>query len=181
MPAIIRINVFFFRILLIIPSNILFLVFILIVYFFCIFSVNSLLNITFNIYSLFCNVNFSGRILIGMDISKELGMKIRYYRKEKEITQEKLAELCGFHPTYIGQLERGEKNASIETLYRVSRGLNISMCSLLDEIECSFDRQDELNVPLSIYHQLLSIPPRNQERVYKIIQEILELSMNCRT
>lgn len=116
-----------------------------------------------------------------MDISKELGMKIRYYRKEKEITQEKLAELCGFHPTYIGQLERGEKNASIETLYRVSRGLNISMCSLLDEIECSFDRQEELNVPLSIYHQLLSIPPRNQERVYKIIQEILELSMNCRT
>lgn len=116
-----------------------------------------------------------------MDISKELGMKIRYYRKDKKITQERLAELCGFHPTYIGQLERGEKNASIETLYRLSRGLNISMCSLLDEIEYAFDSQEESNIPLNIYHQLLTIPPHKQEKVYKIIQEILELSMNCRT
>lgn len=116
-----------------------------------------------------------------MDISKELGLKIRFYRKEKKITQEQLAELCGFHPTYIGQLERGEKNASIETLYRVSRGLDISMCSLLDEIECAFDSQEETNVPLHIYHQLLSLPPRKQEKVYKIIQDILDLSMNYRT
>ena len=116
-----------------------------------------------------------------MNISKELGLKIRFYRREKRITQERLAELCGFHPTYIGQLERGEKNASIETLYRVSRGLNISMCSLLDEIESSFDSQQEPTVPLSIYHQLLAVPPHRQEKVYKIIQDIIALSMNCKT
>lgn len=40
-----------------------------------------------------------------MNISKELGLKIRFYRKEKKMTQERLAEICGFHPTYIGQLE----------------------------------------------------------------------------
>lgn len=116
-----------------------------------------------------------------MDISKELGMKIRYYRKEKRITQERLAELCGFHPTYIGQLERGEKNASIETLYRVSRGLSVSMCSLLGEMESTLDRQEQSDVPLQIYHQLLAVPPRKQEQIYKIIQEILDLSMNCKT
>lgn len=116
-----------------------------------------------------------------MDISKELGLKIRFYRKEKKITQETLAELCGFHPTYIGQLERGEKNASIETLYRVSRGLHISMCCLLDELESPPDRQEESNIPLNIYHQLLSVPPRKQEKVYNIIQEILDLSLNSKT
>ncbi len=78
---------------------------------------------------------------------KRIGVKIRFYRREKGITQEGLAELCGFYPTYIGQLKRGEKNASIETLYRVSRGLNISMCSLLDEIEYSFDSQENTNLP----------------------------------
>lgn len=116
-----------------------------------------------------------------MEISKELGLKIRFYRKEKKITQEQLAELCGFHPTYIGQLERGEKNASVETLYRVSRGLDISMCSLLDEIECSFDSQEESNIPLCIYHQLLSLPLRKQEKLYKIIQDVIDLSMDSRT
>lgn len=124
---------------------------------------------------------FWGRNTVRMDISKELGLKIRFYRKEKRITQETLAELCGFHPTYIGQLERGEKNASIETLYRVSRGLHISMCSLLDELENPPDRQEESNIPLNLYHQLLSVPPRKQEKVYHIIQEILDLSINGKT
>ena len=44
-----------------------------------------------------------------MNISLELGIRIRYYRKEKHMTQEKLAEICNLHPTYIGQIERGEK------------------------------------------------------------------------
>lgn len=115
-----------------------------------------------------------------MNISKELGLKIRFYRKEKRITQEQLAEICGFHPTYIGQLERGEKNASIETLYRVSRGLNISMCSLMNEIEHSTDKQTETYLPLDIYHQLLSVPLNKQEKVYEIVQKIIELSKNCK-
>ena len=109
-----------------------------------------------------------------MNISKELGLKIRFYRKEKKMTQERLAEICGFHPTYIGQLERGEKNASVETLYRVSQGLNISMCSLLEKTESSLDYQEEHNIPL------LAVPPNKQGQVYEIIQKIIDLSKNCK-
>lgn len=115
-----------------------------------------------------------------MNISKELGLKIRFYRKEKRMTQEQLAEICGFHPTYIGQLERGEKNASVETLYRVSQGLNISMCRLLDENIYPIDNQEETNIPLNIYHQLLSVPPGRQEQIYEIIQKILDFSASCK-
>lgn len=115
-----------------------------------------------------------------MNISKELGLKIRFYRKEKKLTQERLAEICGFHPTYIGQLERGEKNASVETLYRVSQGLNISMCSLLAENEYLLDNKEKSNIPLNIYHQLLSIPSNKQEQVYEIMQKIIDLSTNCK-
>ena len=43
------------------------------------------------------------------DMSKALGLRIRNYRTQKELSQDKLAELSGCHPTYIGQLERGEK------------------------------------------------------------------------
>ena len=47
-----------------------------------------------------------------MSIATELGSRIRAYRKQQHLSQEDLAELCDFHPTYIGQLERGEKNAT---------------------------------------------------------------------
>ena len=50
------------------------------------------------------------------DIAKILGQRIRNYRTAKGFSQEKLAELSGCHPTYIGQIERGEKNATIESI-----------------------------------------------------------------
>ena len=50
------------------------------------------------------------------DIAKILGQRIRNYRTSKGLSQEKLAELSGCHPTYIGQLERGEKNATVESV-----------------------------------------------------------------
>ena len=48
------------------------------------------------------------------DIAKTIGQRIRNYRTQKGLSQEKLAELSGCHATYIGQLERGEKNATLE-------------------------------------------------------------------
>lgn len=44
------------------------------------------------------------------NITKLAGTRIRGFRKEKRLSQEELAEKCSLHPTYIGQLERGEKN-----------------------------------------------------------------------
>ena len=44
------------------------------------------------------------------DISKIIGRRIRGFRKQKKLSQEALAEKCDLHPTYIGQLERGEKS-----------------------------------------------------------------------
>ena len=108
-----------------------------------------------------------------MNISLELGIRIRYYRKEKNITQEKLAEICNLHPTYIGQVERGEKNATLESIYRISKGLGVSMSKLLEDIEILEDHTQ--SVSLSIYHQLLSLPHDTQKKIQFILQEIIDL------
>ena len=42
------------------------------------------------------------------EIAKIIGQRIRGYRNEKNLSQKKLAEMAGCHPTYIGQVERGE-------------------------------------------------------------------------
>lgn len=108
-----------------------------------------------------------------MDITRELGLRIRYYRKEKHMTQEKLAEICNLHPTYIGQIERGEKNATIESIYRIAAGLSIPMSKLLENVEFLDTNSD--NIPLHIYQQLLALPHDEQEHIEKIISEIIDL------
>ena len=65
------------------------------------------------------------------DIAKILGQRIRRYRTAKGLSQEKLAEFSGCHPTYIGQIERGEKNATIESIEKISAALNVSLSTLL--------------------------------------------------
>lgn len=108
-----------------------------------------------------------------MAITGEIGQRIRFFRKKRGISQEQLAELCNFHPTYIGQLERGEKNATIESIYRIAKGLEISMSQFLENIEMTENK--EPNIPLEIYKQCLLLPAEKQETVKKLFDTILEL------
>ena len=66
------------------------------------------------------------------DIAKAVGQRIRNYRTQRDLSQEKLAELSGCHPTYIGQLERGEKNATLESIERITSALQISLSTLFE-------------------------------------------------
>ena len=61
------------------------------------------------------------------DIVKVVGERIRNFRKERGFSQEELAHHASLHNTYIGQLERGEKNATIESLYKITNALGITL------------------------------------------------------
>lgn len=63
---------------------------------------------------------------------KKLAKKIKDIRLEKNLSQEKLAELCDFDRTYISMLERAKRNPSYLNLLKLSKGLNISISNLLD-------------------------------------------------
>ena len=108
-----------------------------------------------------------------MDITQELGLRIRYFRKEKQITQEKLAEICGLHPTYIGQLERGEKNATVESVYRIARGLGLPISKLLENME-DLEHNDN-HILMDVYHRLLRLSPDKQAHIINILSEIIAL------
>ena len=78
-----------------------------------------------------------GAGIIMSDITKILGQRIRNYRTAKGLSQEKLAELSGCHPTYIGQIERGEKNATIESIEKIAAALNVSLSKLFEKLICT--------------------------------------------
>ena len=58
-------------------------------------------------------------------MTKELGQRIRAERTARKMTQEELAERADLHPTYIGQVERGEKSLTIASLEKIVEGLGI--------------------------------------------------------
>ena len=59
--------------------------------------------------------------------SMAVGKKIAKVRKEKSQTQEKLALKSGLNRAYIGYIERGERNASLETLEKIAKALGIKI------------------------------------------------------
>ena len=65
-------------------------------------------------------------------ILKNLGNELKYLRREKDLTQEELAEKIGVHPTYIGKIEGGKSNPSAMLLYKISRALNIKMYRIFE-------------------------------------------------
>lgn len=110
------------------------------------------------------------------DIAKAVGQRIRNYRTQKRLSQEKFAELSGCHPTYIGQLERGEKNATLESIERISVALDISLSKLFEKLG---DSKDEgLDIPLACYELLSSKSKEDQEQLYKILLEMDKYKAN---
>jgi transcriptional regulator with XRE-family HTH domain len=67
------------------------------------------------------------------DAQKKLGSVIRERRRTAGISQEAFATEVGIHRTYIGAVERGERNVSLANILRIARALNVSAAQLFNE------------------------------------------------
>ena len=105
------------------------------------------------------------------NITKALGQRIRNHRTSLSLSQEKLAELSGCHPTYIGQIERGEKNATIESIEKISAALNIPLSRLFEKLGAQED-SDTQNIPLECYEFISAKAKEEQELIYRILLEV---------
>lgn len=101
------------------------------------------------------------------EIAKSVGQRIRNYRLSLHLSQEKLAELSGCHPTYIGQLERGEKNATLESIEKIAGALNVPISKLVEQIGNSSDAATD--IPLECYHFLCKKTYKEQEALYQLL------------
>lgn len=66
---------------------------------------------------------------------KKFGEQVRRIRKLRGLSQEDLAELAGLHRTYIGGIERGERNVALVNIVRLAKALGVSPSQLLDGME----------------------------------------------
>lgn len=68
------------------------------------------------------------------DIRKAFGKRVRELREARDWSQEAMGEACELHWTYIGQVERGERNLTLESIQKIAHGLRVSISDLFKGI-----------------------------------------------
>lgn len=71
-------------------------------------------------------------ILTIMDITQFFGEKVRSIRKEQQLSQDELADQCNLHRTYIGAVERGERNITLINAEKIANALQVSLSELVN-------------------------------------------------
>ena len=72
-----------------------------------------------------------------VNLQRALGRVVRVLRAEKGFSQESFSDFVGLHRTYIGAIERGERNVSLQNLTRIAEALGLSPSELLRRAEVS--------------------------------------------
>lgn len=105
--------------------------------------------------------------------SKQIGERIRSFRKAKGFSQEELAERASVHYTYIGQVERGEKNFSIDTLEKVIAALNITFEELFRFFPKNATDKEEIKM-VSLFNRIQEKRAEDKEEILDIFHKLLD-------
>ncbi len=101
---------------------------------------------------------------------KTIGKNIRKYRKEKDIRQDKLAEMADLSTNYIGMIERGEKVPSLETFLKICEALDVSADMLLADTNYNGYRvKDSI-----LSDKLNTLPEDERNKIYEIIDVMID-------
>lgn len=100
-----------------------------------------------------------------------IGKKIKEYRKINNLTQENLGEKAGLHYSYIGQVERGEKEPSLKSLINIAEALGVGV----DKLLINYNLSSEAGVKISnITDLLLNRDEEELELIYKFLKDLTE-------
>ena len=69
------------------------------------------------------------------DLLFAFGQTVRKIRLSKDISQEKFADMCDLHRTYISDIELGKRNVSLENIGNMANALDMSISKLFQEVE----------------------------------------------
>ena len=102
-------------------------------------------------------------------ITSIVGQRLRTYRQRLGLTQEEFAERAELHATYIGQVERGEKNVTLVSLEKLLSALGISFSEFFECIESDTRTP---NLAAQCYELVNGMSPKEQNHIYRILCEI---------
>lgn len=108
-----------------------------------------------------------------MESSITFGARLKKLRQEKKLSQEELAFQCNMQASHIGQLERGQKNPTLDTLIKIANGFEITLPELLDFDEKPQNKNQNPTVN-KINAYLSALTEKQQKQVLAIIKTFLD-------
>lgn len=108
------------------------------------------------------------------DILKLVGAKIRDFRKEKGISQEELGERAGFHFSYIGGVERGERNLSLTNIAKIADCLDVDLYKLFSYVSINKEVSEKEKSIRDVLTNLIDKEPKEIHMINNIIEEIFD-------
>lgn len=113
--------------------------------------------------------------MINVSLTKRIGERIRSLRKARGLSQEELAEKAAVHYTFIGQVERGEKNFSIDTLERVIIGLDTSFEEIFRGLSINNIEESKLEL---LINRIQEKKPPEREDILNTFHNLLDWKEN---
>ena len=103
---------------------------------------------------------------------EKIGLFIAKCRREKNMTQEDLAEKAGLTTNYIGMVERGEKIPSLETFIKILNALGVSADMVLSEVlDTGYTVKNSM-----LNEKLEKLTPEDRDRIYEVLDTLIKQS-----
>ncbi|MBP2245186.1 helix-turn-helix domain-containing protein [Paenibacillus xylanexedens] len=101
-----------------------------------------------------------------------VGARIRDLRKSRDLSQEALAEKAGFNPSYIGFIERAERNISLKNLDKIARALGVGVDQLFTYVK----EEEELSIEdVNIKKTIAILRTRESSEISMALNVITEI------
>jgi len=101
---------------------------------------------------------------------KLIGYRIKKYRLDKKISQQKLAEILDVSNVYVSKIERGVTKVNLETLYKISTILEVDLNLIITGIDK--DASDYLEVEL--LEMLQQCSPERKKKILEIVKSLID-------
>lgn len=108
------------------------------------------------------------------DVIKAVGKRIKELRKARGLSQEALGEKGGFHYSYIGQVERGEKDIALSNLAKIADALDVGIHQLFSfsyEMESLTESEQDFK---DIFLLLRNLHKKDLVKVQKVLQTLYD-------
>lgn len=110
------------------------------------------------------------------EIGRQVGENIRLVRKSKGLSQEQLALRAEINASYMGQVERGEKNPTIDVLGKIAAALQTPLEQLVQAAGAprSDNSDSAANYSDKIKSQITGLSLKEQEAVYRFVKQLVQ-------
>jgi transcriptional regulator with XRE-family HTH domain len=106
------------------------------------------------------------------ELPKNVGDRVKKFRKEKEWTLDQLGRETGLHPSTISQIERGKRNLTLNNLQKVAKGLEVELYQLFLFPDGELVSAEEIDIN-QVQQLLENVPEQKRELMYQVARTLL--------